>query len=43
MKENLEKFEIENFNKSYLNINKSQWMEYWNAKISYETELFLKK
>ena len=42
MKENLEKFEIENFNKSYLNINKSQWMEYWNAKISYETELFLK-
>ena len=42
VKENLEKFEIENFNKSYRNINKSQWMEYWNAKISYETELFLK-
>ena len=41
-RKNILKFEKQNRKRSYPDINKSHWMEYWNSKIGYETKEFLK-
>ena len=41
-RKNILKFEKQNHKRSYLDINKLHWMEYWNSMIGHETKEFLK-